>query len=361
MPSPRFPPRHHPQMPDSEEISNSVAQVAPSHCLACGTELAATLLSCPACGTLVHAARLKELAAAADVAETPGEALGYWREAYELLPQGTRQQQVIAEKMDALVAAADRKPEGKTGFGKGKLVSGGGIVVVFLLKFKFLLLFVITKLKFLALGLTKMGTLLSMFVSFGLYWSIWGWKFAAGFILSIYIHEMGHVAMLRRLGVKASAPMFIPGLGAVVRLKQSLPNAREDARVGLAGPIWGLGAAVAAWLLGIGFDSPLAIAVAKVGAWVNLFNLTPVWQLDGSRAFRALNKKQRVVATVAVAVTMILSAHDVHGILVLVLGFGVFRLFEKNTEATGDLRALIEYLALIAALSTLASLPVVHR
>lgn len=356
MPLPQIPIRHLCPMLDSEEIIT----LSPL-CQSCGTELAAALLSCPACSTLVHAVRLKELAAAAGLAVTPTDALGFWREAYELLPPGTRQQQAVVEKIEALVAVADRPTPPKSGSHAGKIASGAGVIFLFLAKFKFLLIFVLTKLKFLALGLTKTGTLLSMFVSFGLYWSIWGWKFAAGFILSIYIHEMGHVAMLRRLGVRASAPMFIPGLGAVVRLKQHLPTAREDARVGLAGPIWGLGAAIVSWLLGIGFDLPLAIAVAKVGAWINLFNLTPVWQLDGSRAFRALDRKQRIIAITTVAAALVLSAGDVHGILIIILGLGVFRLFEKSTEKTGDFRALAEYAILVASLSALASLPVSLR
>lgn len=316
---------------------------------------------CPACGTLVHAKRLSELAAAAELAETPVQALVFWREAFELLPSGTRQQQVIAEKINDLVSVVDRSQGEEKKSHAGKLAAGAGFLVLFLMKFKFLLLFIITKLKFLALGLTKMGTLFSMFLSFGLYLSIWGWKFAAGLILSIYIHEMGHVAMLNRLGVRASMPMFIPGLGAMIRLKQSLPTAREDARVGLAGPIWGLGAAVVAWLIGVSLDMPLALAIAKVGAWINLFNLTPIWQLDGSRAFRALDRKQRMIALLAVAAAIFLSAADVHGILIIVLGFGVFRLFEKNTESTGDTRALIEYIALIAALAALASIPAAVR
>jgi Zn-dependent protease len=305
----------------------------------------------------VHAPRLAELAAAANAAEDPTAALLHWREAYELLPPGTRQQQIITGKIDELVVSIDRPQKEKAS--KGKAVAGVGISVAFIAKFKFVLLFVLTKLKFLALGLTKMGTVFSMFLSFGVYWSIWGWKFAAGFILSIYIHEIGHVAMLSRLGIKASAPMFISGVGAVVRLQHSLPNAREDARVGLAGPIWGLGAAVAAWIIGETFHLPLALAIAKVGAWINLFNLTPVWQLDGSRAFRALNRKQRTIAVAAVAIALAFTAADVHGMLLIVLGFGLFRLFEKSIEVVGDTRALIEFVFLIAALSALASLPAV--
>ncbi len=349
---PRF--RKHPPMPASDK---SVTELPIPSCRSCGTGLAAALLACPMCGTLVHGEQLTRLAAAADVAETPGQALAFWREAYQLLPTGSRQQLVIAGKIDALVAIVDQPGRSKTNSPKGKAAAGAGAVAVFLAKFKFILLLVGTKLKFLALGLTKIGTLLSMFLSFGLYWSLWGWKFAAGFILSIYVHEMGHVAMLRRLGVRASAPMFIPGFGAMIRLRENLPTAREDARVGLAGPIWGLGAAVVAWLLGVGFELPLAIAVAKVGAWINLFNLTPVWQLDGSRAFRALDKKQRMIAISSVLAALFYTAGDVHGILIIVLGFGVFRLFEKNTETTGDKRALIEYVVLVSTLALIASIP----
>src|SRR2546430_4861243 len=82
-----------------------------------------------------------------------------------------------------------------------------------------------------------------MLLSAGVYWTIWGWKFALGVVLSIYVHEMGHVQALQRYGIKATAPMFIPGVGAVVRLKQYPADRREDARVGLAGPLWGRPAA----------------------------------------------------------------------------------------------------------------------
>jgi len=154
-----------------------------------------------------------------------------------------------------------------------RILAALGVSAAFIAKFKFAALLLLSKAKLLLLGLTKMGTLLSMAASLGLYWALWGWKFALGFVLSIYVHEMGHVAMLTRLGIRATAPMFIPGIGAIVRLRENLPTAREDARVGLAGPIWGLGAAVVAYALSLAFDSPMMRAIATVGAWINLFNL----------------------------------------------------------------------------------------
>src|SRR5439155_20796972 len=144
------------------------------------------------------------------------------------------------------------------------------------------------KLKALLLGLTKGTTLFSMLLSLGVYWTAWGWKFALGLVLSIYVHEMGHVAALRRYGIRASAPMFIPGVGAVIRAQQSPANPIEDARVGLAGPIWGLGAALASLGLYLVTDWPICLAMARVGAWINLFNLLPLWPLDGGRGFQSL-------------------------------------------------------------------------
>jgi Zn-dependent protease len=245
-------------------------------------------------------------------------------------------------------------PAGKGGRRAGGIAGLASLAVAFLAKFKFLILFLLTKGKLLLLGLTKASTLLTMLLSFGVYWSVWGWKFAAGFIVSIYVHEMGHVAMLHRFGIRATAPMFIPGFGAVVRLREALPTAREDARVGLAGPIWGTAAAVIAWGISLATGSALFAAIAKTGAWINLFNLTPVWQLDGSRAFRALTQPQRWIAVSVVAVAFAISQQQ---ILLVLLALGVFRAFERPAATEPDLQALVEYGWLVAVLSALATVP----
>ena len=337
---------------------------APVACPQCGTELAAFLLSCPGCGALIHADELQRLAGEAARAAQPADALAAWRRAHALLPPGTRQRELIEAKIEALVRVAENgppnpaapvatSPAGKSFW--ARITGSLGIVGVLLLKFKFAVLFVLTKAKFLFLGLTKMSTLLSMFVSFGVYWSLWGWPFAAGFVLSIYVHEMGHIAMLHRLGIRCTAPMFIPGFGALIRLRESLPTAREEALVGLAGPVWGLGAAVAAWALSLAFDSPMCGAIAHFGAIINLFNLTPIWQLDGSHAFRALTRTQRwMVAGTVLAAWL---ATDV-GMLLIVLIVAVFRAFEKEAAPTPNNRAFGEFVFLVATLSLLASLRV---
>src|ERR687894_1372683 len=103
-------------------------------------------------------------------------------------------------------------------------------------------LLVATKLKAILLLLPKikvLSTSATMLVSIAAYALIWGWKFAIGFVLLLLVHEMGHVFQLRREGIEASAPMFIPFLGAVVAAKSLGDDAGAEARVGLAGPVLG--------------------------------------------------------------------------------------------------------------------------
>ncbi len=133
--------------------------------------------------------------------------------------------------------------------------------------------------------LTTSGTAL---ISVAAYSLLWGWEFAAGFVVLLFIHEMGHVIQLRREGLEASAPMFIPFLGAVIAAKSLGENALAEARVGLAGPILGtLGSAVCL-VIAEATNSDMLRALAYVGFFLNLFNLLPVVPLDGGRAMAAM-------------------------------------------------------------------------
>jgi Zn-dependent protease len=147
------------------------------------------------------------------------------------------------------------------------------------------------KLKALLILLPKLKLLStsgSMLVSVAAYSLIWGWRFAAGFVLLLLVHELGHVIQLRREGVPASAPFFIPFLGAVVAMRSMPRDAAMEARVGLAGPVLGsLGAAAVAVVAAL-TGSDLLRALAFTGFFLNLFNLVPVTPLDGGRAMAAM-------------------------------------------------------------------------
>src|SRR5213594_1654046 len=332
---------------------------APSVCAQCGTQIAPALLACPSCRRLVHAEELKRLAATAEGAEQAGDpsaALAAWRQALDLLPADATQHQIVSARIAALSRSLDSGPAGaKHGSGLGKGAAGLGALGALLFKFKFALMFVLTKAKLLLFGLTKASTFFSMLLSASLYWTMWGWKFAVGVVLSIYIHEMGHVQALQRYGIKATAPMFIPGFGAVIRLKQYPADAREDARVGLAGPLWGLGAALAAYAVYHATGVGVWGAIAHMGALVNLFNLVPVWQLDGARGFRALTRPQRWIAVALIAVLWSVTSE---GLLVLLaLAAAATAAFGRAAEEP-DHTALLQYAFLVGVLSLMTRIAV---
>jgi len=323
------------------------------HCTACGGELGPAALVCPSCQRLVHQVALEAHAAAAERARAAGDKtaeLTAWRAALSLLPLGSRQLDVIGERVGQLStevasgALDDDQPS--TGAGKrGKLGAGAAGVG---------LLGLLGKGKLLLLGLSKASTVLTMVLAFGAYWALFGWKFAAGLVVSIYIHEMGHVAALRRFGIPASAPMFIPGFGALVRLKQNPRTAVEDARVGLAGPWWGLGAALVAGGVYWATSAPIWAAIARTGAWINLFNLLPIAPLDGGRGFHALSRQQRWLAAVAIGVAWWFTGD---GLLILLGIVAVGQALAGRVPERGDRRTIVDYVLLTLALGALTLIP----
>jgi Zn-dependent protease len=323
---------------------------------ACGAQVSAALLVCPACGRLVHAQELAALAAEAEKATAESraqDALTAWRRALELLPPAAPQAEAIRARIEPLSKQVDAAP--LRGGAIPKWLAPLGALGLLLWKFKFVLAFVLTKGKLLLLGLTKGSTFFSMILAMGVYLTLWGWKFAVGFVLMIYVHEMGHVAALRRLGIRASAPMFVPGLGAFVRMKQYPASVREDARVGLAGPVWGLAAALACYAAFAVTEAPIFAGLAHAGAVINLFNLIPVWQLDGGRGIRALARRERWLLAALIGGAFLWSGE---GMLLLVALAAVWRAFEKAAPAQSDTRAFAEFAGLIVVLGALAAIAV---
>jgi Zn-dependent protease len=315
------------------------------------------MLACPVCGSLQYADHLQALASAAREATDRGDlptALAHWREALPYLPPQSKQYQIVSGKITELgsqvpAGAVAKSPNQST---MGKAASGLGAIGLLLWKLKVLLL-----------GFGKASTFLSMLVSVWIYAKIWGWPFAVGFVLSIYVHEMGHVIALRRLGFKATAPMFIPGLGALIRLKQQVINPKEDAEIGLAGPIYGLGAAVftlGVWaVINYEFHRNLLIlkAIAGVGAWINLFNLFPIWTLDGGRGFHAMSQVQKFLAAITVATAWFCTGQSFatrDGMLLLIALVCAGRAISDQSEPLGNWKATLTYMVLVILLTAVS-------
>ena len=132
--------------------------------------------------------------------------------------------------------------------------------------------------------LAKLGSLAkfaAIFVAFGGYALIWGWRFALGLIILIFLHEMGHF-------LEAYANAFIlpgrsspPFLGAYVKYTRG--NPWQTARVALAGPLLGGVAALACYLLAARDGLPTCPRSRWLyfGFFLNLVNLLPFGILDG--------------------------------------------------------------------------------
>jgi Zn-dependent protease len=221
-----------------------------------------------------------------------------------------------------------------------------------------------TKAKLLLLLLPKLKlftTSASMLVSIAAYQLIFGWAFAVGFVVLLLLHELGHVFQLRREGVEASAPMFIPFLGAVISAKSMGEDAGAEARVGLAGPILGSIATLVPLGVWLATGSDFWRALAYVGFFINLFNLVPVVPLDGGRAMAALSPWVWVLGMAGIVAMLVLVPSPILLLILVLGGFESWRRWKARKTPEGRAyhqiptrtRVLVAatYLLLLAALA----------
>jgi Zn-dependent protease len=175
--------------------------------------------------------------------------------------------------------------------------------------------------------LTTAGTAM---VSVVLYSLVFGWWFAVGFVVLLFVHEMGHVIQLRRDGIRASAPVFVPFLGAVVGMKQMPRDALMEARVGLAGPILGSAGAAVCLAIAVAADSPMLRALAYVGFLLNLINLVPLVPFDGGRAMAAMAPGVWFVGLGVMLVLLLVTGNPFLLIFVLLGGMETYRRWRQR-------------------------------
>jgi len=165
-------------------------------------------------------------------------------------------------------------------------------------------------------------TLGSALLSFGAYALLRGPEFAAALIVMLFVHEMGHVVEIRRQGMQATAPVFIPFLGAAIFQRQHPTTAVKQAQIGIAGPIAGTLGATVAFVLFNATHDPIFLLAAFLGFFLNLINLLPVWQLDGAWILAAVSPWFQVFGLAAIAAG-IFFFHLVSALLIIVALFGI--------------------------------------
>jgi Zn-dependent protease len=153
------------------------------------------------------------------------------------------------------------------------------------------------KLLLLVFGGLKFGKLLltggSMLVSLVVYAWVFGWRYAAGFVALLFVHEMGHYIAARQRGLDVGAPTFVPFVGAWIQLKELPHDAETEAYVGLGGPLLGSLGALACYFVArrMGHEGNWLLAVAYSGFFLNLFNLIPLSPFDGGRITAVLSPR----------------------------------------------------------------------
>ncbi|MHB1538162.1 MAG: site-2 protease family protein [Solirubrobacteraceae bacterium] len=174
----------------------------------------------------------------------------------------------------------------------------------------------------------------SALISVAAYSLLWGWQFAAGFVVLLFVHEMGHVFQLRREGISASAPTFVPFLGAVIASRSLGDDVGAEARVGLAGPVLGSIGAGACLAVGEATGSGFFLALAYVGFLLNLFNLLPVVPLDGGRAMAAMAPVVWFLGFGAIVAAAFFFRNPFMILIALFAGYEVWRRWQHRSSRT---------------------------
>jgi Zn-dependent protease len=309
-------------------------------CKRCGSVLETGVLACRRCHALVHADELERLAASAQLLESQKDFSGartQWLEALTLVPSDASQAAWIQERAKRLDAAKDSSAAAASNKWIKWLAPLAPIVAI------------LTKGKALV-ALLNLKFLLNFGAFFGVYWALYGVWFGLGFAAQILIHELGHYIDIKRRGLPADMPVFLPGLGAYVRWQALGVSAKTRSEVSLAGPLaGGLAAAVCA-LMWIRTGNGLWAALARSGAALNLLNLIPVWALDGGQAFSALSREHRRLVLFG-AVTLGLFTRE---LLLLPIALGAaWRMFTKDLPAEPSFSVASYFLALMSGLACL--------
>ena len=288
-------------------------------CSRCSTDLPPGALECERCHALVHSAKLDQLSTEAKGFETQQQfrqAREQWLLCLPLLPPRSKQADWIRDHARALDAAADQQEAPESDNKWAKKLGPVGPIAILLAKSK-AVLGAIFKLKF----------LLSFFAFFSIYAALFGARFGIGFAALILIHEMGHFIDIKRRGLPADMPVFLPGLGAYVRWRALGVSLGTRAAVSLAGPLAGAVAAVACSVMWWKTRNGVWAALGSMGAVLNVLNLIPVWVLDGGQAALALSKLERIgLLTLSLALWLAFG----QGIFFLVAAGSGYRVFTKD-------------------------------
>jgi Zn-dependent protease len=320
----------------------------PRRCHNCGADLPLGALACEKCHALIYSeelARITHRANSLEEAENLQQAREEWRKALPLLPSNASQAEWVRshiDKLDLLLRAPQAPPKNNWIRKLGPLAP----IVILLSKGKFLLL-----------ALFKLKFLLTLFAFMGLYWSLYGAWFGIGFVALIFVHEMGHYLEIRRRGLPAEMPVFLPGLGAYVKWNALGVTRITRSIVSLAGPFAGFLGAIACLYFWHRTGNGVWAALARSSAGLNILNLIPVWILDGGQATLSLSKVERWLL---LGLCLLLWLGLGENLLFLVAAGVVYRLFTKDLPPFAAPKITAYYATILIGLSAVMHLVPAH-
>jgi Zn-dependent protease len=289
---------------------------------------------------LVYQEKFDRVTARARAFEANGslwDAREQWHAALELLPPNSKQADWIRGHIYELRTTIQAPGAPDTRRKWAKWLGPLAPIALLLAKFKVFLL-TIFKLKF----------LLSFAASAVVYWSLWGWRFGIGFLLLLLLHEMGHYIDIKRRGLPADMPVFLPGLGAYVKWEAMGVPLVTRAAVSLAGPLAGWFGAAICGMLWFQTGNNIWAGLARFTAWLNVLNLIPVFILDGGQAVLALSRMERMIL---IGASVGLGALLQQWTFFIVAAGMLWRLFTKDEPTEGSQGIAAYYAAVLAALA----------
>jgi Zn-dependent protease len=234
----------------------------------------------------------------------------------------------------------------------GQMIGGGVAAIgIAFVKFKFFLL-------------AALKTGLSMFISIWIYAMFFGWKYAAGIVVLIFVHEMGHVIAAKWLGLPVSAPLFIPFIGASIIMKENPRDAWTEALMAYGGPFAGCVGSWICWYFALQFHINWMLAVASTSFFINIFNMIPVPPLDGGRICAAISPWFWIIGVVLLLASLLVFHGPSSIIIIVLVGFMAIQRIRQtfftpptpemqdyyNTHISNRLSMVLMYLGLLAAL-----------
>ena len=313
-----------------------------SNCKRCAADLNPGALVCSQCHALVHSEELERMSAEAKALEAKKQfrqAREQWLMGLPLVPPNSKQADWIerhARELDNIADKVQPRVEPTEDKWAQRLGPVGPIAIV------------LAKSKGLLTAIFKLKFLLSFAAFFGFYWTMFGMKFGLGFAVLILLHELGHYIDIKRRGLPAEMPVFLPGFGAYVRWQALGVTTETRAAVSLAGPLAGFFAAIACAILWWQTGDPLWAGLARAGAFLNILNLIPVWVLDGGQAALALSKNERILLLAAALAFWLVLGESVFFLVAVGAAYQAF--FAGDLPAHPSRTTVIYFASVLAAL-----------